>query len=45
MTLADVLVLPGVGNFGYLAAQLKVSKLKERILSHYVGASYRLKFV
>ena len=32
---ADVLVLPGVGNFGYLAAQLKVSKLKERILSHY----------
>lgn len=31
----DVLVLPGVGNFGYLATQLKVSKLRDRILKHH----------
>lgn len=31
----DVLVLPGVGNFGYLASQLKVSKLRDQILKHH----------
>jgi len=31
----DVIILPGVGNFGYLASQLKVSKLKHRILKHH----------
>ena len=29
----DVLVLPGVGNFGYLAARLDSSNLKNRILN------------
>ena len=31
----DVLVLPGVGNFGYLAKRLDSSGLKSRILKHH----------
>tara|TARA_B110000046_G_scaffold132724_1_gene139177 strand:+ start:170 stop:847 length:678 start_codon:yes stop_codon:yes gene_type:complete len=31
----DVLVLPGVGNFGYLATRLDSSGLKSRILKHH----------
>lgn len=31
----DVIVLPGVGNFGYLARCLNKSILRDRILSHH----------
>ncbi len=35
----DVLVLPGVGNFGYLAARLDSSRLRSRILEHHRAKS------
>jgi imidazole glycerol phosphate synthase glutamine amidotransferase subunit len=35
----DVLVLPGVGNFGYLAERLDSSSLRSRILEHHRARS------